>query len=91
MKPHTLKGIKILSNEKAVKILKHINDNQPLSVTNIFKKLGYEQSETSSFLKKLRDANHVTHNPEGKNIFYSIDKDNIKNTFEGYMRELINQ
>ena len=88
MKPNTLQGIKILSNEKAVKILKHINDNQPVSVTHIFKKLGYEQSETSTFLKKLRDSNHVTKYREGKNIFYSIDKDNIKSTFDGYMREL---
>ncbi len=89
MKSHTLKGIKILSNEKAVTILKHINDNQPVKVSDIYSDLGYIQSETSSFLKKLRDSNHVTHNREGKNIYYSIDKDNIKNTFEGYMRELL--
>ena len=83
-----LKNIKILSNYKAHKILKHINENQPVSVTKIYKDLGYEQSETSTFLKKLRDANHVKSYREGKRIFYSVDKDNIKNTFEGYTREL---
>ena len=82
-----LKNIKILSNDKAHKILKHINENQPVSVTKIYKDLGYEQSETSTFLKKLRDANHVKSYREGKRIFYSVDKDNIKNTFEGYVRE----
>tara|TARA_Y100001954_G_C15648362_1_gene521359 strand:- start:89 stop:355 length:267 start_codon:yes stop_codon:yes gene_type:complete len=82
-----LKAIKILSNEKAHKILKYIVANQPISVSKIYKGLGYEQSETSTFLRKLRDAGHVVCYREGKNIYYSIDKDNIKNTFEEYLKE----
>ncbi len=62
-------------------------DPLKLALYLIQKDLGYEQSETSTFLKKLRDANHVKSYREGKRIFYSVDKDNIKNTFEGYVRE----
>ena len=88
MNPKTLKGIKLLSNPKVVSILKQIKESQPISVSHIYQKLRYEQSVTSTFLGKLREYNHVRTVREGERIYYSLNEEQIKEDFEGYVKDL---
>jgi DNA-binding transcriptional ArsR family regulator len=59
-------------------IMKVIDEEGSSIVTNIYTKLGIEQSIASQHLHVLRMANIVIANREGKFIYYSINKERIK-------------
>lgn len=55
------------------KVLSLLEDEKsPLTVTEIYIKLRRGQSEVSQALKKLRDANVVQGERDGKEIYYTV-------------------
>lgn len=58
-------------------IIKLLEDNGQLTVTEIYVKLRLEQSVASQHLAILRRAGIVATNRDGKYIYYSLDKERI--------------
>jgi len=75
---------------KAVLVLRAVNhklrqsvidlleENEKMTVTDIYIKLRLEQSVASQHLAILRRAGVVTTERQGKFIYYSLDKDRLK-------------
>lgn len=79
----------LVSLRKAVLVLRAVNhklrqrlidlldENEPMTVTDIYIKLRLEQSVASQHLAILRRAGVVTTDRQGKYIYYSLDKDRL--------------
>lgn len=79
--------------KKAVMVLRSVNhelrqtmirlleDNEKMTVTEIYVKMRLEQSVASQHLAILRTAGVVITQRDGKFIYYSIDKDRLKQIF----------
>lgn len=63
-------------------IIKLLEENKKLTVTEIYVKLRLEQSVASQHLAILRRAGVVVTEREGKYIFYTLDKHRIKEIAE---------
>jgi len=66
---------KAISNPLRVKILELIDSKQPITVTEIYKKLNGGQSAISRELGILRKAGIVTSKRQGNFFYYSINSD----------------
>ena len=66
---HTLKAI---AHPTRVGILKLLVNNEKMSVSDICKNLGSEQSLTSHHLASMRACGVLKHERDGKQIFYSL-------------------
>jgi DNA-binding transcriptional ArsR family regulator len=65
--------LRALNHKLRQQIIKLIDDQKKVTVTEIYVKLRLEQSVASQHLAILRRANIVTTLREGKFIFYAID------------------
>ncbi len=70
--------LKALHHNLRVQILKLLDENEKMTVTEIFVKLRIEQSVASQQLALLRSASLVIANRQGKFIFYSINPKQIE-------------
>ncbi|MBA7550085.1 hypothetical protein ES705_42591 [subsurface metagenome] len=57
---------------RAIAILNFLEDGKKRTVTEIYKKLGIEQSTTSHHLGIMKDKSILNSIREGKNTYYSI-------------------
>lgn len=72
-------ALRAFSKPVAQNILKVLDDhNTPMSVQEIYSSLKIEQSVASQHLAKLRQAKLVNSERQGKNIFYSINNENLE-------------
>ncbi len=69
--------LKALNHKLRMQILKLLDENEKMTVTEIFVKLRIEQSVASQQLAILRAANAVIATRQGKFIFYSINATQI--------------
>lgn len=74
---HAAEVMRALTHDLRLQILSFIDKNKNINVNKIYNTLGLEQSITSQHLRILRLANIVTHERQGKQIFYSINYDYI--------------
>jgi DNA-binding transcriptional ArsR family regulator len=65
--------LKALKHPLRSQMLKLIHERQPITVTEIYTRLGIEQSIASIHLSVLRQARFVSTERKGKQIFYSIN------------------
>jgi len=65
-----------LAEPAKLDILKLLRE-KPQNVTQISKKLNFEQSRVSHNLKKLKDLGFISVKPDGKQRIYEIDKKTI--------------
>jgi DNA-binding transcriptional ArsR family regulator len=70
--------LKALHHKLRIQILKLLDDNGKMTVTEIFVKLRIEQSVASQQLAILRSAGVVNADRQGKFIFYSINAEQIE-------------
>lgn len=70
--------VRALNHKVRVQIIKLIHQNQRIRVTEIYKKLGLEQSVTSQHLSILRSAGFVCTERDGKSVFYTINYNRMK-------------
>ena len=70
--------LRSLNHKLRQQIIKIINENEKLAVTEIYVKLRLEQSVASQHLAILRKAGIVTTKREGKFIYYTINKKRVE-------------
>ncbi|HYV91182.1 MAG TPA: metalloregulator ArsR/SmtB family transcription factor [Chitinophagales bacterium] len=70
--------LRSMKNPLRQKLIKLIDEEPGIIVTDIFVKLRLDQSVASQHLAVLRQAGIVRTEREGKSIHYYIDHDNIK-------------
>jgi ArsR family transcriptional regulator, virulence genes transcriptional regulator len=69
--------LKALDHKIRQQIIDTIDENNTLTVTELYNKLGLEQSVASQQLGILRKAGVVTATRHGKKIHYAIDKERL--------------
>jgi DNA-binding transcriptional ArsR family regulator len=69
--------LRALNHKLRHSILKLIEENKKIHVTQVYAKLKIEQSVASQHLAILRSANIVITEREGKFIFYTINKQRL--------------
>lgn len=68
--------LKAMAHPMRIAILKHLEGNKKLTVTEIHELLGIEQSTTSHHLGILKDKGVLCSRREGKNTYYFL-KSNV--------------
>ena len=66
-----------IKHEQRHELMKIIHENKKYTVTELYIKMGMEQSVISQHLAILRKAGIISSNREGKYIFYSINSERI--------------
>lgn len=74
--------LRAVNHDLRQQIIKLLNDSKKLTVTEIYVKLRLEQSVASQHLAILRRAGVVVTDRDGKYIFYTLDKNRIKEISE---------
>lgn len=72
---------KILGDSTRISILFAI-DGEPLCVCDIAELLGMTKSAVSHQLKVLRQSNLITYKKSGKNVFYTLADDHVRDIIE---------
>ena len=72
---------KILGDSTRISILYAI-DGEPMCVCDIADLLGMTKSAVSHQLKILRQSNLVAYKKNGKNVFYSLADDHVRDIIE---------
>lgn len=70
--------LRAVNHKLRQKVIDLLEDENPLTVTDIYIKLRLEQSVASQHLAILRRAGVVITERQGKFIYYSINKDRIE-------------
>ena len=70
--------LRALNHKLRQQIVKLIDEQQKMTVTNIYLKLRLEQSVASQHLAILRRAGIVVTTREGKYIYYTVDYDRLE-------------
>lgn len=65
--------LKAVNHDLRIRMLNLIHEKGPITVTEIYTKLGLEQSVASQHLALLRKAGFVQTERQGKCIFYKIN------------------
>lgn len=71
--------LKAIAHPMRIAIIGLLEEGLELTVTEIHEKLGIEQSTTSHHLGILKDKDVLISRREGKNTFYSLKHENLKN------------
>lgn len=74
--------IRALSHPLRLKILDFIDKNKMINVNKIYNTLNLEQSITSQHLRILRVANLVATQRDGKQIFYAVNYEHVRQVME---------
>lgn len=82
--------LRALAHDLRLRLLAFIDQNEKVNVNKIYNTLGLEQSITSQHLRILRLANLVKTQRDGKQIFYSVNYDNIEQLLSSVKTFLIN-
>lgn len=79
---------KIFGDSTRINILFAIN-SEPMCVCDIAELLGMTKSAVSHQLKILRQGNTVTYRKSGKNVFYTLADDHVKDIIEKSLVHII--
>ncbi len=74
--------LKAIAHPVRIAILSHLEDGKKLTVTEIHNLLKIEQSTTSHHLGILKDKGVLASQREGKNTFYCLKHDSLRNIIE---------
>ena len=86
---HGLSNIfKIMGDTTRLRILWALDQNE-MCVCDLAVLLNMTKSAISHQLRLLRDANLVRFHREGKNVFYSLDDNHVKDIFEKAVEHII--
>ncbi|MCL5771106.1 MAG: metalloregulator ArsR/SmtB family transcription factor [Actinobacteria bacterium] len=82
------KILKALSDEGRIRIIALLNKRNNLCVGEITRIIGLSQPTISSHLKKLRDAEIITHSKDGLWINYNLNE-NVKEQVKQFLSLII--
>jgi DNA-binding transcriptional ArsR family regulator len=71
--------LKAIAHPMRIAILNYLEEGKKLTVTEIHELLNIEQSTTSHHLGILKDKGVLASKREGKNTYYFLKHDNLKN------------
>jgi DNA-binding transcriptional ArsR family regulator len=71
--------LKAIAHPMRIAILSHLEEGKKLTVTEIHKLLKIEQSTTSHHLGILKDKGVLASKREGKNTYYFLKHNSLKN------------
>ncbi len=71
--------LKAIAHPMRIAILNHLEDGKKLTVTQIHNLLNIEQSTTSHHLGILKDKGVLASQRDGKNTFYFLKHDSLRN------------
>lgn len=71
--------LKAIAHPMRIAILSHLEDGNRLTVTEIHRLLNIEQSTTSHHLGILKDKGVLSSQREGKNTYYFLKHDSLRN------------
>lgn len=71
--------LKAIAHPMRIAILSHLEDGNKLTVTEIHRLLNIEQSTTSHHLGILKDKGVLSSQREGKNTYYFLKHDSLRN------------
>ena len=71
--------LKAIAHPMRISIIGLLEGGDSLNVSEIHKKLGIEQSTASHHLGILKDKDVLVSKREGKNTYYSLKHENLKN------------
>jgi DNA-binding transcriptional ArsR family regulator len=71
--------LKAIAHPMRIAILSHLEDGNKLTVTEIHKLLKIEQSTTSHHLGILKDKGVLASERQGKNTFYYLKHNSLRN------------
>ncbi|MCG8580640.1 MAG: metalloregulator ArsR/SmtB family transcription factor [Bacteroidales bacterium] len=71
--------LKAIAHPMRIAILSHLEDGSKLTVTEIHKLLKIEQSTTSHHLGILKDKGVLASERQGKNTFYYLKHNSLRN------------
>ncbi|PRZ01901.1 ArsR family transcriptional regulator [Marinilabilia salmonicolor] len=74
--------LKAIAHPMRIAILNHLEDGKKLTVTQIHNLLNIEQSTTSHHLGILKDKGVLASQRDGKNTFYFLKHDSLRNIVE---------
>jgi DNA-binding transcriptional ArsR family regulator len=74
--------LKAIAHPMRIAILSHLEDGKKLTVTEIHNLLNIEQSTTSHHLGILKDKGVLNSQREGKNTFYFLKHESLRNIIE---------
>jgi len=83
-----IKFFRALASEERIEILQLLKKNNEMYAQDIEKNFFMEQSTASHHLNTLLKAGTVKTRKQGRNIYYSLRKDNIKSVFDEFMKQL---
>jgi DNA-binding transcriptional ArsR family regulator len=69
--------LKAIAHPMRIAILRYLEGEKSMTVTEIHEKLGIEQSTTSHHLGILKDKGVLVSKRVGKNTYYSIKNENL--------------
>ncbi len=69
--------LKAIAHPMRIAILNLLDENERLSVSEIYQKLGIEQAAASHHLGILKDKGILLSKREGKNTFYALKHENF--------------
>ena len=73
----SLSLLKIILHEKRLDMIKIIDKEEKINVSDLYNRLKMDQSITSQHLGQLRNINGVTTTREGKCIYYSVNHEKL--------------
>ncbi len=80
-----IKFFRALGNDERIEILKLLKENKEMCAQEIEKHFFLEQSTTSHHLNTLKNAGIVNTRKSGRNIFYTLNYDNLETTFNKFI------
>lgn len=82
-----LKFFKAACDSHRQHILTLINNHKTINASQINSKIKLSQPTVSHHLKILKEANLITAEKKGKEVFYTINKKNIKNCCTNFSKK----
>lgn len=83
-----IKFFRALASEERIEILRLLQKNREMYAQDVEKNFYMEQSTASHHLNTLLKAGTVKTRKEGRNIYYSLRKDNIKAVFDEFLKAI---
>lgn len=74
--------LRVISHPMRIAILELLAQEEPLSVTDIYKTLNIEQATASHHLNVLKNRSVLVSKRSGKNIFYSLRSSTLMEIIE---------
>ncbi len=74
--------LKAIAHPMRIAILSHLEDGRKMTVTEIHNTLNIEQSTTSHHLGILKDKGVLNSQREGKNTFYFLKHESLRNIID---------